>query len=688
MDLQYRVGFKNPHVGFAASTGQRRGCSDAGKWFPVTPLDSALTVIQAIEWLQARQPRSLISTVLIRTVMDERYFYGVRMAAVNALTRCATPELDYIGQFHLLKAFQSLFCFENSSMTRSNDFSDQRLYHIQCEIPKALSRIRDSRGKAPSEVKRFFLDRLKFNDNSSNEYSDNYYVATLLNCLAESMIEPQISMSFEFEDLSEEAAEIDFKRAALNEIERHRRIDEWIPSYRNLYTRAALHCQKRLIEAKAAPRRVAVFMQYLRPGNLDEVRLAALDALIQLGMLRESTFLRCALYLFSTEPSPFLRDQFWALIERGFGLIAFDDDPLPSQAPSDGFTIAEGESAEARQERAERTESIEGALKSLRRRLGDNKVLQESLMDALRSPVLGIKDFIEVLGACNMLYTPGRGVVVTLKYPRYYNLQYMGDGNLRFFRINKWRTEKMQQVDYKSLKRRASTHRSLSPEAKRRRMSITLSQKNVPLVAQPSLSLPAQTPQSSLPSPTASQPTSFSNTLDNHILSPTAAIPQQPGSRASTPKASRSSTSRASTPIAVRAPIPKVARAPTPKAATLKVSPPKTAAPKASAPKASAPKPTKPKAKLLVKLKFLDKKADFAAKVGDWAEAPESPDDDQPLAISVARLGTQPNVASVAPPPSRPSPAPVPSSSTLDAPPKAPFKVKLKLKMGGGSGAA
>jgi transcription initiation factor TFIID subunit 2 len=131
-----------------------------------TPL---LTSVKALEWLQTQKASALLSTVLIRTLMDERYFYGIRVMAANALVKCAVPELDFIGKSHLLKAFQQLFCFEGSPMTRSNDFSDQRSYIIQCAIPKALSRIRDSRGKAPEDVKRFFLDKLKFNDNSSNE---------------------------------------------------------------------------------------------------------------------------------------------------------------------------------------------------------------------------------------------------------------------------------------------------------------------------------------------------------------------------------------------------------------------------------------------------------------------------------------------------------------------------------------
>ncbi|KAF2435759.1 hypothetical protein EJ08DRAFT_692336 [Tothia fuscella] len=579
--------------------------------------------MQAIEWLQSNQPRALTSTVLTRTVMDERYFYGVRVAAVNALTQCATPQLNYIGQFHLLKLFQHFFCFENSSMTRSNDFSDQRSYYIQCEIPKALSRIRDHHGKAPDEIKRFFLDRLKFNDNSSNEYSDNYYVATLLNCLAESMMEPPVSMSFSFNDLTEEAAEIDFKRDALNEIERHRRIDEWIPSYRNLYTRAALQCQKRLIESKAAPRRLADFMQYLRPGNLDEVRLAALDAIVELGALKDSAVLRCVLYLFSTEPSPYLRDHFWVLIERGFGLITFADEPLPTQASSGGFVIAESESADVRREQAARAESIEGAIKFLRRRLGENKVLQEALMDALRSPIIGIKDFLEILGVCSMLYTPGRGVVAVLKYPRYYNVEHIGTAKLRFFKTSRWRTTKIPPLNVKDLKnskraRLGSDNRSVSPEAKRRRTSITLTNKNAPHVILPSVEVPGQTPQSSLPSPTASQPTSFTS-IPNAMPSPRVPTPQQATMRGVTPKVTKS---RSSTPKITksRSSTPKIGRAPTPKVSTIKVAPPKFSLVKFGTGKSTTSKTKPTETSKMVVLKISDK-AKFAARVASFSEA-------------------------------------------------------------------
>lgn len=101
--------------------------------------------------------------------MDRRYFYGIRTAAARALVKHAKDEVDWIGLFHLEKAFQELFCLPRSPMTRSNDFSDRAAYILQQVIPEAISKVRDNGGKTPLRVKRFLFDKLRFNDNSTNE---------------------------------------------------------------------------------------------------------------------------------------------------------------------------------------------------------------------------------------------------------------------------------------------------------------------------------------------------------------------------------------------------------------------------------------------------------------------------------------------------------------------------------------
>lgn len=121
--------------------------------------------------MAAQREHPLVSTILLRTLMDRRYFHGIRTAAAAALAKHAKDELDWIGLYHLEKAFQELFCFADSPMTRSNDFSDRTSYYLQCAIPQAMAKVRDNEGRAPLRIRNFLLEKLKFNDNSNNEVS-------------------------------------------------------------------------------------------------------------------------------------------------------------------------------------------------------------------------------------------------------------------------------------------------------------------------------------------------------------------------------------------------------------------------------------------------------------------------------------------------------------------------------------
>ena len=121
--------------------------------------------------MAAQREHPLVSTILVRTLMDRRYFHGIRTAAAAALARHAKDELDWIGLYHLEKVFQELFCFVDSPMTRPNDFSDRASYYLQCAIPRAMAKVRDNEGRAPLRIRAFLLEKLKFNDNSNNEVS-------------------------------------------------------------------------------------------------------------------------------------------------------------------------------------------------------------------------------------------------------------------------------------------------------------------------------------------------------------------------------------------------------------------------------------------------------------------------------------------------------------------------------------
>ena len=72
---------------------------------------------------------------------------------------------------HLEKAHQELFCYPDSSMTRPNDFFDRATYNVQKTIPEAVAKVRDASGRATFRVRQWLFDKLRYNDNSSNEVS-------------------------------------------------------------------------------------------------------------------------------------------------------------------------------------------------------------------------------------------------------------------------------------------------------------------------------------------------------------------------------------------------------------------------------------------------------------------------------------------------------------------------------------
>jgi hypothetical protein len=137
-----------------------------------------------------------------------KYFHRIRCEAALALAsvstttppfidaylqQCAVPKLDYLGLFHLFKLFLR-YCydpedprqdlFSHTYVPRSNDFTDLPEYFVRkvsaasrrCVSPshvfqallQALSEVRFDNGKTPSIIRQFFVDQLRFNDNTSN----------------------------------------------------------------------------------------------------------------------------------------------------------------------------------------------------------------------------------------------------------------------------------------------------------------------------------------------------------------------------------------------------------------------------------------------------------------------------------------------------------------------------------------
>jgi transcription initiation factor TFIID subunit 2 len=244
-----------------------------------------------------------------------------------------------------------------------------------------------------------------------------------------------------------------------------------------------------------------------------------------------------------------------------------------------------------------------------------------------RSRVIGLKEFGELLNVCYTLYDVVDSLKVELKLPRYYRVEHLGTGTLRFSKTGSFRSTFRPKPDPKELKRRrlGAEQRSQSPEAKRRRTSIPNIQHDVSLALEPKV-------PSSLPSPTSSHPPP--------------SFPKSPEHRKPSPAAQK----------------------PPPAARKLSVAPRKPAAPKAPPTLKTAPG-----RKLLI-LPFTNKQR-FKDKVAELQTALT------PSAMSVARSPTPVIAVSRLPVPAATTGSPV----ALALPPAEPVKktsLKLKLKLG------
>lgn len=390
------------------------------------------------------QRHPVASSIETRTLYDRRYYHGIRTQAVADLPKQAVAEQNYIGMAHLILAFRHFFCYRvlgNSGNETwppaPNDFADKAQYAVQSAIPGAIARIRGDKGRCPKSARSFLLDLLLFNDNSDNEYSDQFYVANLLKALTTSLInekhEEDRELIFTLKAFDDDDMEFkQFIERTIEEIDRYRRMDEWTSSYQNLWTTTALDCKMRLMKARVIPIAPLDFLQYLPDDNIDLVRIKAFECLVELGMISKPPILKLLLSVMSTDSSPFVRDRLFKLFCRGIASIAFAENKaaekpaaLPEVEMEDGGLIIEqGEAiTDARKAKQARREDINAALAGLKQEVKGNLELQIGIWRAFESITLGLEEKRQILELCQAMFEPEDALLVTFKYPRVWKVE-------------------------------------------------------------------------------------------------------------------------------------------------------------------------------------------------------------------------------------------------------------------------
>lgn len=407
---------------------------------------------ESVKYIQSCGTHQTSLSVLVRTLMDIRYFHGIRTIAADAIAVIAKNNLQEVGQHQLEKAFSEMFCVEGTHMPRPNDWTSRIHYILQCSLPKSMAKLRDSDGKVPMAVRRFFIDKLKFNDNTTNEFNDAHYISTLMTCLADSLVvshrEPQASYTFDFgedETMEDETnPDADFEREAISEIERYRRIDEWISTSHNVYSTTAIQCLQKLTQSGIVKDKVKELLEYTRVENAVNVRLVAFHCLVETGVTRKMS---CLAYLLSSlveDRSPAFRRQLLDCLGVALGHIALsDDESQQAQAPvvnDSGLVLEQEVNHEIRHLEATRKTTPEGALAALKNTLQGQTKFKQALWDAATTGTLTIEEMGALADIAALVFDAKVSLSVTLKYPRHWRVVNEGRAKLRFLSHGEYRT--------------------------------------------------------------------------------------------------------------------------------------------------------------------------------------------------------------------------------------------------------
>ena len=233
-------------------------------------------------------PTAASRKALTDIIENEECYYKVRCAATHQLMKVANlMAASWEGPPAMMAIFKKMFgSFASSDIIKQNDFSNLQSYFLQKEIPVAMAGLRNSHGICPPEVLKFLLDLFKYNDNSKNTFSDNYYRAALVDALGET-VTPVVSVlqaatagtSTNSNLITAESLSPDTK-LILEEVSRYLNLEKLLPSYKYTVTKSCLKAIRKLQKTGHLPSNPGLFRDYAAHGQFVDVRIAALECLV------------------------------------------------------------------------------------------------------------------------------------------------------------------------------------------------------------------------------------------------------------------------------------------------------------------------------------------------------------------------------------------------------------------------
>jgi len=257
-----------------------------------------------------RFPTAATRAALTHTIENEQAYYKVRCRATHCLTKVANSmAASWDGPPAMLVIFKRMFgSFAANNIIKQNDFSNLQNYFLQCNIPVAMAGLRNAHGICPPDVLNFLLDLFKYNDNSKNTFSDNYYRANLVTALGET-VTPVVSMLQNDGVITSESLTEDTKKV-LEEITRYLNLEKLLPCYRYTVTTACLKAIRKLQKTGHLPPNPGLFKDYAKSGQFEDTRVAALECLVDYVKLEGKYDDLCFLLdLIEKDPVPSIRHK-------------------------------------------------------------------------------------------------------------------------------------------------------------------------------------------------------------------------------------------------------------------------------------------------------------------------------------------------------------------------------------------
>lgn len=287
---------------------------------------------EAIEALE-KFPTPASRAALTHTIENEHCFYKVRCIACFCLQKVANSMVaTWAGPPAMMTIFKKLFGSHSClHIIRLNNFKNLQHYFLQKTMPVAMAGLRTVQCICPPEVLKFLLDLFKYNENSKNKFSDNYYRAALIDALAETItpvisVMPHTGLSITADSLSSDT------KLILEEITRCLNLEKLLSSYKYTVTVACLKAIRKLQKMGHLPNYPLLFREYAAYGMFIDVRLAALEALVDFtsadGREEDLNFL---LDIVENDPIPAVQFQVLRMLTEKPPFQGSDANPLNTE---------------------------------------------------------------------------------------------------------------------------------------------------------------------------------------------------------------------------------------------------------------------------------------------------------------------------------------------------------------------